>query len=381
MYKIIIWMNIPSHHQSAFFRELEKERDIDLEVRYFDRVFANRKSLGWVENHQLPLNQIFIDKSNLNDAIASVKQWKNRIHIIPGFSEPFLKKLVALLINNNVRWIHWSERSGKLLTIKLQYRYSLVSLIYPLFLFIKGYKSYANRINKKALGAFAIGDLAKKDFIKWGINKNKIKSLYYALDPLTESNESKLFEGKMVFMYTGSLIEHKGIAILLKAFAEIEDKRNWILVLVGKDISRGKYLDIVTKTGLSESVYFTGVVSSEKIGNYISSCDVFVLPTLFDGWGAVLNEAISLGKPIISTDQCGAAYHLLIDKKNGFRVPANSVSELKNAMNIYINDQELIRVHGEFSKELFEKYTPKKNAQLFVNNIKELLSEVDSYNF
>ena len=64
------------------------------------------------------------------------------------------------------------------------------------------------------------------------------------------------------------------------------------------------------------------------IAQWLRRADVLVLPSLFDGWGAVLNEGASAGKALISTTECGAAWHLIRHGDNGFRVQAGSEKAL-----------------------------------------------------
>jgi glycosyltransferase involved in cell wall biosynthesis len=162
--------------------------------------------------------------------------------------------------------------------------------------------------------------------------------------------------------------------LLIKAFAKLKDS-NWCLVFVGKDQSAGIYKKLVHKLKLDSQVFFTGAVQIEAIGNYINYADVFVLPTRFDGWGVVLNEAASLAKPIISTEFCGAAWHLIEEGINGYRVKPGSVNALKKAMNLYIENSGLIKTHGAKSTKIFEKFTPKNNAIRLVQAVNEFCAK------
>jgi len=103
----------------------------------------------------------------------------------------------------------------------------------------------------------------------------------------------------------------------------------------------------------------------------LSCCQVFVLPSRFDGWGMVLNEAASLGKALISTEKCGAAHHLIRQRENGFRIPAGDVEALSEAMIRYVIDPELVKRHGKRSTELFAECTPEENALNFQKILEE----------
>lgn len=369
-------MNMPSHHQSAFFRALSVQNDVDLQVRYYGKVPESRKKLGWADDDRLPNNQTYIE--SIDNIEISLSDWQERIHIIPGFSSPFLKQLIELIIEKKARWVHWSERSGVTLAKLLHFNYRLINIVYPIFLRLKGYKTYANQINRHALGCLAIGELAKRDFLKWGIDKNKIEFQPYSLDGLVPPKEisKKLKKSdEIIFMYIGSLEERKGIDVLITAFGKLTVRDRWRLVLVGDDRSNNVYAKLVEQLGLADKVDFTGVVKSSKINEYLAQADVFVLPTRFDGWGAVLNEAASLGKPMISTDQAGASYHLIQEEENGFRVQAGNAMALSEAMQFYIEYPEQIKEHGKKSFEIFQNFTPEKSAELFVGNLQKLMEK------
>jgi len=363
--KLCIWMNMPSHHQHGFFQALARFPNIDLAVRYYEEVSDERKHLGWnIDKVFMPYElDIHCD---LNYALATMKDWKERIHIIPGFSSIFLNKLLELIINNNVKWIHWSERAGNKLAEILNFNYSVISIFYPTFLFLKGYYSFARKVNEYALGAFSQGITAKNDFLRWGIRADKISNLFYSIDTLKIKKDvfsQKQQNYKKSFCYVGSLSKLKGIDILLKAFSLLNFSEPWNLVLIGPDKRNGYFQRLASKYKINKKVSFIGQVTVNKVGSYLADSDVFILPTRFDGWGVVLNEASSLSKPIISTDQCGAAFHLIKNKVNGFRIKAGNVKQLQKSMQYYVDNPQQIIKHGNESYNMFKDYTPEKNAK------------------
>ena len=368
-------MNMPSHHQSSFFDALFSRDDIDLQVRYYEKVPEARKKLGWKDNSNAASYEQAI--KSIYEIDKSLPDWKERVHMVPGFSSPFLRQLIDSLIDKKIRWVHWSERSGVGLAKLLQFNYSAYKLINPIFLSLKGYKKYAKQINTYGLGALAIGKMAKNDFITWGVKSEKIAFQPYSLAKLEKPKEVSISlkrENELVFMYIGSLYKLKGIDLLIKAFSLLSFGNSfWKLIFIGSDLSEGLYKKQAIDLGIEDRVNFLEVVQSDKINNYLDRADVFVLPTRFDGWGAVLNEAASLGKPLISTDQAGAAHHLIQDGKNGYMVKAGSIDELIHAMQYYVDYPEKIQDHGNKSFEIFQSFTPEKTAELFVSNIKNFL--------
>lgn len=372
--KICIWENIASPHQRYFFEQLSQHWAIDLQVRYFEKFHDERKDLGWSDMQALPFYEQYVI-SDINEALSSIPDWKERIHVIPGLSYDFTQKLLTKLIEHNIRWIHWSERSGIGLAKKLGFNVKLFKLLQPIVAKMIKY-TYAKKINKYALGAFAQGYLAKQDFLDWGIKAPLIEYLYYTTakmkrpDALPE--ELKKLDSCNLFLYAGSLSKAKGIVVLMEAFAKLKNADHWRLVLVGQDLSGGEWVQRTKTYKIEEKVIFTGVKPIERIHEYIGAADVFILPTLYDGWGAVLNEAAALGKPLISTDQCGSAYHLIKEKENGYRVAAGDIQALVNAMQSYIDHPERVQVHGRNSEKIYhDEFTPEKNVQRFLDALQK----------
>jgi len=353
-------MNMPSHHQSAFFQALRDQKGVDLLVRYYGVVTPERLEMGWQKLKILPAGEMSV-KPELQ-ALESIPDWRQRIHIIEG-RDSFRRQLVNYFCRVGVSWIHWGERGAR--------RWSMI-LRFPFWCW------FGRKVNKYALGAFAIGTLAAEDFRRWGIPGHKIAFLPYAVAPLrTDSypdEEIKRFAtGKKVFLYCGELAPHKGIDVLLKAFA-MEYDGEWVLVLVGPDRCRGKYQALARKLSIESKTYFRGVMSSECIAKAIIQANVFVLPSRYDGWGVVLNEAASLGKALISTTACGAAHHLIQANVNGYCIAPNNPHALAMAMVSYVRNTALDAQHGQHSRVIFEDYLPKKNAERLVNAIESWIN-------
>ena len=78
------------------------------------------------------------------------------------------------------------------------------------------------------------------------------------------------------------------------------------------------------------------VVKEEELASYYKTADMFVLPSVirefYDGWGMVINEAMSLGNPIITTDAVGSSLELVKNGVNGFVVKNGDLNELTNAL-------------------------------------------------
>lgn len=365
-YKVCFWLNVPSNHQTSFLEALNQDERIDLQIRYFDKPSEDRLRMGWRDENSLHEYEQYVN--GLDDALITLEDWQDRIHIVIGYSYSFNCKLVPIFIKSHVKWVHWSERYGVGLAKKLNYSVRLFKLLRPLLLLTK--RPYGRLVDKYALGCFSQGDLSRKDFIQMGINNDKIEDLYYTTTALgkvkKEEKSLKNFPFERKFLYVGRLNKRKGIEDLLVAFSELSNVDQWGLILVGDDEKNGYYQNITKQMGIEKKVLFTGGVQSNEVSSFFSVSDVFILPSRYDGWGAVVNEAASMGLPIISTDQTGAAFHLIENDKNGYIVNAGDSHALAYAMQKYISGNELLHQHGTYSKELFKDFLPERNVSRFI---------------
>jgi glycosyltransferase involved in cell wall biosynthesis len=235
-------------------------------------------------------------------------------------------------------------------------------------------RCYATLNNRFGCGALAIGELARRDFIDWGIKADRIRFLPYSIDPVHAdcADSRALGEGGVRFLYLGVFEPRKGLDVLVAAFARIAvEYPNASLTLVGADHSQGKYQRQAESLGI-ERVQFKTPVLAADIGEIIDRNDVLVLPSRFDGWGMVLSEGASMARALISTTACGAAYHLIEDGVAGYRVPPGNVEALVNAMRNYCEQPQTITTHGRYSSKLFKELTPQMNARRLQTAIAEL---------
>jgi glycosyltransferase involved in cell wall biosynthesis len=359
-------MNIPSHYQAAFFSALADRNDIDLQVRYLRGVSKRRVAEGWHDVFECqPYEQFAREGESPGELLKSLSDWKDRIHIL---SSHFNSELIDYFCANQTCWCHWSEMPGVRLAELVRYHMGIFKLLNPLMFMLK--RGEGLRIRDHALGAFGQGVLAERAFRLMGVPSSKISSLFYTPEPLSAPSPCEKivqFAGdRKVFLSVGALCKRKGVDILLKAFARLGTS-DWCLVLCGLDKADGLYQALAEKLGIQDRVLFLGVYPASRIAEVYAAADVFVLSSRFDGWGAVLNEAASVGLPLIGTDLCGASWHVLRHAETGFRVKAGSVGSLRKAMRRYVEHPHLTKSHGLHSSAVFSsELTPERNAERLV---------------
>lgn len=357
--KIIIWMNIPSHHQSQFFDSIYRKNP-ELKVHYYQEVFTEREEMGWSATFNLKDYESFVDPNTYTPDALELKEY---VHIILGYSHKFTRKLRDFFCQNNITWVHWSEKATPGWKWYLSYPRKRLHAYY---------------VNKYALGAFAISQHAKNDFIKWGIKPDKIEILPYSFNQLSDCvADLKILEFKKkrrAFLFVGSLYPLKGIDILLKAFAnEFKNNPEWCLILVGNQKNNFDYKMMAKELNIENQVLFRGVVDSKNIKSVYKACDVFVLPSRYDGWGMVASEALYCGMPVIVSDAAGCSCHIVHPNKNGHIFKSGSAENLTEVMRLY-KDENTIAEYGKYSSFLFNRYSSEYMSSHFLNTLSLWLS-------
>jgi len=216
-------------------------------------------------------------------------------------------------------------------------------------------ETYRRILYRNADSFIAYGTQAADFLVRRGVSPEKIITGMQVV-PRNQTPSVKIskgemgFEGKKVILYLGYLIARKGLDVLLKAFRRME-REDAILVIAGI----GDQEDYLRRLASGASnIQFPGYVEGVLKAKYYSVADVFVLPTLHDPWGLVVNEAMAYGLPIVVTNRAGCAPDLVSD--NGFVVPAGNVNALQQALERLLNDDKLRREMGSKSRERIQRY-------------------------
>lgn len=163
----------------------------------------------------------------------------------------------------------------------------------------------------------------------------------------------------------GQFVHRKGFDILLNAAKLL--KKDIAIVIIG-GVPTEQYLKIVSDNKL-DNVYFIDFISKNELKVYFSAADLFVLPTRYDIWGLVINEAMSQGLPVISTKTCIAATELIREGENGFLYEAEDCDSLKYLIDKVIYDQEFLNQASYASLSIIKNYTIESMSDCHIKNL------------
>jgi glycosyltransferase involved in cell wall biosynthesis len=170
------------------------------------------------------------------------------------------------------------------------------------------------------------------------------------------------------------LWEGKGHITLIESFKILKQRVNNIkLVIVGEGDLYDELLRVVDKNGLSESVLFTGF--QMDVSEILSTFDVAVLPSFFEGMGRVLLEAMAMEKPVVAS-HVGGIPDLVKHRLNGLLVEPGDVVGLTNALEQVLSNSELSRKMGkEGRKRIQEQFSSDIMVQSIDRVYQELLTK------
>jgi glycosyltransferase involved in cell wall biosynthesis len=181
------------------------------------------------------------------------------------------------------------------------------------------------------------------------------------------------FKGRKIVLFVGQMIQRKGPDHLLRAFISLHERiPEATLVMVGDGPMKSE-LERMCQVQNIQDVIFTGwLQDDEKIAQY-KTADLFVLPTHEDVWGLVINEAMVMGLPILTTTKAGA-YLDLVRECNGRVISDANEQDLFNAMHAMLKDNKSLKGMGDRSREIIMgEFRIEQEAKGFLDAIHKVM--------
>ena len=122
-----------------------------------------------------------------------------------------------------------------------------------------------------------------------------------------------------------------------------------------------------------ERIEYAGFQAPEDLPRFFARADVFVLPSRYDGWGVVVNQALGAGLPIICSDMVGAARDLVEQEVNGLIFPAGDSAALAERMRRFLDEAALAARWGEVSRSRAHLWTPEAGAAKWIAAFQAIL--------
>lgn len=126
------------------------------------------------------------------------------------------------------------------------------------------------------------------------------------------------------YIYVGRLIDVKNVSMLVDVF----NKNGKPLTIVGTGI-----LEDELRRKAKDNITFTGFIDNARVGEIYQNHDVLILPSYYEPWGLVVEEALYWGLPVIVSDRVGSSEDMVIDLYSGLVFKNNDCEDLQRCIN------------------------------------------------
>jgi glycosyltransferase involved in cell wall biosynthesis len=232
---------------------------------------------------------------------------------------------------------------------------------------------------KKAHKIFTISNFSRDDIIKtYGKDPKDVVTTYLGIKQILGSKQKALsmeelkkkfgIDGNYI-LFVGTLQPRKNIAKLIEAFAKIKDKKIKLVVVGKKGWLWEEIMQAPEKYGVKERVKFLDFVGDEDLPGLYKNASCFVLPSLYEGFGLPVLEAMKYGCPVLTSNvsslpEVGGDACLYFDPK--------STDEIAQKIDQVISDEKLRQEMIEKGYNQVKKFSWEKTAKETLNVLEKL---------
>jgi glycosyltransferase involved in cell wall biosynthesis len=219
----------------------------------------------------------------------------------------------------------------------------------------------------QATAIVAIGRDAERDYARRFPDRRTFSIPYHCdLSAFLSAPRHPDPQAPLTLLFCGQMIRRKGVDLLLRAFDRIVAKgANVQLMLLGREADLQEFLAAVAPAARAR-IRYEGFQPPERLPEFFARADVFILPSRYDGWGVVVNQALGAGLPVITSDAVGAGLDLVENGVNGLRFPAGDADQLQHCIERLVASRETARAWGEASRRRALDLTPEAGAEKWV---------------
>lgn len=207
----------------------------------------------------------------------------------------------------------------------------------------------------------------------WNHERENIEVIYNAVE-FKEANNS-IKKNRFRIVSVARLIPHKGIEVILKSLSRLSFQKDidFEYILIGDGPLKNSLECLANK--LNIDIKFTGNVSKNEVANWLSSSDIFILNSSYEGLPHVVLESMENNCPVIAS-RVGGTPEVVKDKENGLLFEYNNIEEIIEQIDLIRNDQylrsRLIKNGKEFTKKFADV---DKMVDHYINTMERLIFE------
>lgn len=185
-------------------------------------------------------------------------------------------------------------------------------------------------------------------------------------------------EHASVVLFCGKLQPWKRPQDALRAFAKSGVEGSY-LVFAGAGPLRTELEREARALDIESAVRFLGFVNQSKLPAVYRSSDLLVLPSEYEAFGLVVNEAMLCGCPVIVSDRVGARLDLVCEGKTGFIFPVYDLEVLTALLRSILTSPDRMKLMADAAQEQIKEWSPEKNVEGLIEAIVKAVRFRDDY--
>lgn len=371
-----IFVSHPVQYHVPIWRRLAQMPELDVKVHFLsDHSIRGGKDPGFgvKVSWDVPLldgydNTFISHHSDINNKLSFYMKnpyqfvWRKQFDwvLVAGYMYPFEWQM-----------IHAAKLFGRKLMMRGEFTDLKRKNASPLKMTVR--KQVLTQLYKQVDAFACVGEQAKSHLLSKGVPAHKLFFSPYSVDTTEFEKQKQAFsreetrkrlgidDDTFVFLFSGKLIHRKQIIRLVEAFQYLKRPEKAALLILGD----GEQREEVIRKGeelLKERFLFQGFVNQSQLGQYFLAADSFVLPSNYEAWGLVVNEAMQFGLPLVLSDIIGSHKDLLIEGETGHLCKTEDTRDLARAMDLLMANPARAKEMGQNAEELIQKYSTENSA-------------------
>jgi glycosyltransferase involved in cell wall biosynthesis len=225
------------------------------------------------------------------------------------------------------------------------------------------------KLFSQVAGCLYIGIHNKEYYRHYGASENRLFSVPYVVDneffadcaeQLSPKRASiranwNIVDDRPVVLFAGKLVSWKQPGMLLEAYRRVRRRYQCALLYAGDGPLRDTLERQACEYNIPD-VRFAGFLNQRELPMAYAAADILVLPSAYEPWGLVVNEAMNFGMAIVASDRVGAAGDLLHPGVNGYIFSHTSVDQLEAALEGLLPDSTRYRTFGQASSRIIRSW-------------------------
>lgn len=192
-------------------------------------------------------------------------------------------------------------------------------------------------------------------------------------------SDLKIPQDAYVVLFCGKLVRWKRPMDLLQAFNAVtrscpEARSRTYLIFAGEGARHRKLEEEAKSFGIAERVRFMGFVNQSKLPEVYAASDLLVLPSEYEAWGVVVNEAMATGIPAVVSDRVGARLDLVRPGETGEIFPMGDIKALETVLRKFILDGQLSKRMGRCAQERMASWSYRENLEGWLKGLEKIVT-------